>query len=130
MQSFTPGQVNVIGADLVDRTSPTCDPITSGTVTGYLKVMSGVYLGKWWNAGSATWSEVEVSAGAMAHDTDGHWEVSIAAGAWISGVRYKFYAKESGNLHLPISDEISESTGPVSNVTVESSIIVEGTVVE
>jgi len=107
MQSFTPGQPNTLTADMIAKAAPN-DPITSGTVIAYLKAMDGDNAGKWWDADNEEWSATKASAGSMEHDTDGHWEVVIAADAWIAGVRYRFDAKESGNLHVTYSEEVVE----------------------
>lgn len=117
MQSFTAGQSNKLTADLVNRS--TGAPITSGTVNGYVKAMSGSDSGKWWSGTSFT--AVEAAAGAMTPDADGHWEMTIAAGAWTTGVRYKFYPKESGDLHVTYSEEVVEITTPTT-LTVEATV--------
>ncbi len=119
MQSFTPGVANRIRYDLTDRS--TGDPITSGTVNAYLQAMSGDNAGKWFRGSDATWqSSVSIAASAT-HDDDGHWWASIAAAAWVSGVRYSTYAKETGNLHISVSEEVAE---------VGTAITVEATVVQ
>ena len=110
MQSFKTGQANIVFADLVNRS--TAAPITTGTVTGYLYQTEGDNSGKWYNASGGTWDASEASAGSLTHISDGHWYVSIASGAWEAEARYSFYVKESGNLHIPYSDEIVEVHAP------------------
>jgi len=120
MQSFTAGQANTVVADLLGRSDGS--PIVSGTVTAYLIARSGSHAGKWFRASDVTWQSAESSAGAMAHESDGHWTLSIAAGAWIAGVRYTLYPRESGDLHIPYSDEVVEISTPV-EFTVESEVV-------
>jgi len=104
MQIFTAGQSNTMTADVLARASG--DPIVAGTVNGYLKALTGANAGKWWKASDSSWSATIVSAGVMAHDDDGHWTVSVVSGAWTATVRYRFTAKESTNLHIPVSEDV------------------------
>jgi hypothetical protein len=117
MQTFVPGQANTLTVDMLAKSNG--DSIVSGTVNLYLKATSGANSGKWWKASDGTWSATIVSAGVCSHDDDGHWICSVAAGAWISGVRYRINAKESGGLHVSYSEEVSEK---VVSVTVESEV--------
>lgn len=104
MQSFSAAVANTVSADLVARADGT--PILAGTVTFYLIALTGTNAGKWFKTSDDSWSAVEAEAGAGAHVADGHWTCSIDAAAWAVGVRYMLYAKESGNLHIPVSDTV------------------------
>jgi hypothetical protein len=119
MQSFTADQMNTIGVDLVNKSDG--EPIIAGTVNLYLVARSGINSGKWWSFATETWSAVEISAGAMTHESDSQWTVDVVAGAWDTGVRYRIYAKESGDLHVPYSEEITEVSSP-QNWTVEATV--------
>jgi len=123
MQSFVAATANTVTADLVARADGT--PITVGTVAAYLRALSGANAGKWFRSADSSWQAGESSAGAMSHVADGHWTCDIAAAAWITGVRYLLYAKESGDLHIPVSEEVQERNP--SGITVEGvSTEVEG----
>ncbi len=117
MQSFTAGTSNTLMVDVVNTSG---DPITSGTVNAYLRALSGDNAKKWWNAATASWSAVVVSAGEMSHIDDGHWEVDIVAAAWVAGTRYRLYWKESDNLHIPASEDVLEVAAP--NVSFEATV--------
>lgn len=104
MQQATIGSANIVYWDAVLRASG--GPITSGTVTGYLQAITGDNATKWFRASDSTWQAAEASAGEMTHVSDGHWKLSIVAGAWESGVKYSFYAKENGDLHIPYSEQV------------------------
>lgn len=119
MQHFTAGQANTIHADLVARADGT--PITGGTVNFYLVAASGSNVGKWFKTSDDTWSPTEAVAAVATHKADGHWTASIDTAAWTVGVRYQFYAKESGNLHIPYSEEITERNVEA-NVTVQTTV--------
>lgn len=124
MQTFTAAAANRIRYDVTNRTSGV--PITTGTVNAYLEAMSGANVGKWFQASDSTWQAAAAIAGVAGHDDDGHWYATIIAAAWTAGVRYSTYAKESGNLHISVSEEVVESIGPV-NLTVSGiSMEVEG----
>lgn len=111
MQSFTAGQANMMHADMLARASG--DAILVGTVTACLKALTGDHAGQYFRASDNSWQAVKSSAGAMAYAEEASWEVSIAAAAWITGVRYKFSAAESGNLHIPYSDDVVEAHTPL-----------------
>jgi hypothetical protein len=104
MQSFVPGAANTVHADMVARADGT--PIIAGTVNVYLIALTGDNAGKWFKTSDDSWSAVEASAGTATHKADAHWTGSIDAAAWIQGVRYLLYAKESGDLHVPYSEEV------------------------
>lgn len=115
MQSFIAGTANTLTADIVARADGT--PITSGTVTFYLMAQTGANAGKWFQTSDDSWQATEQSAGTGTHKSDGHWSCSIDAAAWTTGIRYYFYAKESGNLHIPYGEEIHEAIATSANQT-------------
>ena len=39
------------------------------------------------------------------HRADGHWYLSFPSDVWTEEVRYRLYAKESGNLHISVGDD-------------------------
>ncbi|MFA5436402.1 MAG: hypothetical protein WC372_10240 [Candidatus Neomarinimicrobiota bacterium] len=121
MQSFTVGVSNTLFVDMVARATGT--PITSGTVTFYLQALTGVNAGKWFRTSDDTWQETEEAAGVGSHQADGHWTCTVDSAAWISGVRYFLYAKESGNLHIPYCEEITDRMAAPTNITVETTVI-------
>ena len=103
MIEVTAGAANKITADIVARADNT--PITSGTITFFILALSGTYADMWWNGSG--WSSSEAAdSGTPSHVGDGHWTLSVAAGCWYAGVRYSFYWKESGDLHIPVSVDI------------------------
>jgi hypothetical protein len=110
MQHALPGQANKVRYDVVNKT--TTEPIISGTVTAYLRCIDGVNAGKWWDAAGADWSDTEASAGAMAYKGGASWQVEIAAGAWLPGVSYDLYAKESGGLNLIYTEYVFTWSAP------------------
>jgi len=114
MQSFVAGAANTMYADMVARADG--DPITAGTVAFYLIADTGTNAGKWFKTSDDSWSAVEASAGAGTHKADGHWYCSIDAAAWSQGVRYTMYAKESGDLHIPYSEEVIDVTHSLQDV--------------
>ena len=109
MQTFTPGQANTVHRDVVNKS--TGAPITTGTVTVYLIALSGANAGKWFQTSDDSWSATEAAAGTATHKANGHWTASIDAAAWTAGVRYELYAKESGSLDIPYSEEVACKTG-------------------
>ncbi len=98
MQTFNAGQANTVKMDVVAKASG--DPITSGTVNFYLKAITGDNAGKYFRASDSSWQATESSAGVASYDCGSTWSLSIVAAAWISGVDYQLYAKESGNLNI------------------------------
>ena len=52
-------------------------PVTSGTVSYFLKAKNGANAGKWWRNSDLTWQSAE-TANAMMHDADGHWAITLA----------------------------------------------------
>jgi len=104
MQIVYTGQANVLSLPVVAKA--TGSAITSGTVNFYLKAQTGENAGKWYRGSDATWQSSESSAGAATHSSDGHWELSLASAVWTSNVSYTAYAKESGDLHIPVEQDI------------------------
>ena len=113
MQSYTASIANTVAADMVAKADGT--PITTGTVTFYLIAKTGVNAGKWFQTSDDSWQATESAAGTGTHTSDGHWTCSIDAAAWLADTRYSLYAKESGDLHIPYSEEVCDPT--LSNVT-------------
>jgi len=106
-QSFVAGIANTMHADMVAKASG--DAIVAGTVTAYLKALTGANAGKYFRASDSSWQASQSSAGEMTYKEEASWEVSIASAAWTAGVRYKFQAAESGTLHIPYSDEVIDA---------------------
>lgn len=94
------GATNARAFTLVAKASGS--PITSGTVNWYLKCVTGANAGKWWRDSDQTWQLAE-TANAMTHQVDGHWTRALAATPWLDGDLDLEYAKESGDLHVPVS---------------------------
>ena len=113
MQSYTVSIANTVAADMVAKADGT--PITTGTVTFYLIAKTGANAGKWFQTSDDSWQVAEAAAGAGSHTSDGHWTCSIDAAAWLADTRYSLYAKESGDLHIPYSEEVCDPI--LSNVT-------------
>ena len=111
MNTFNAGQNNTVKMDVVAKASG--DPITTGTVNFYLKAVTGDNAGKYFRASDSSWQAAESSAGLATYDCGSAWSLAIAAAAWISGVDYQLYAKESGNLnivyHLYLSGVLSRA---------------------
>jgi hypothetical protein len=104
MQTALAGQVNVLELPIVAKASG--NPITSGTVTFYLVDKDGPNTGKWYRGSDQSWQSSESIAGAATHRVDGHWYLSLPAAVWTGNVRYRLYAKESGNLHIPVGEDV------------------------
>jgi hypothetical protein len=119
MQTFTAAAANRIRYDVTNRSTGV--PVTTGTVNAYLQAMSGANSGKWFRASDSSWQAAAASAGVAAHDDDGHWYATIIAAAWTAGVKYSTYAKESGDLHISVSEEVNDLHTPA-NVTIEPQV--------
>ena len=106
MIEVLPAVANTVSADLVAVADGT--PIVAGTVNFYLQAITGAHAGEWWNG--TAWSATEAVAAAGTHVTATasiqRWYASIAAGAWIDGVRYVLEAHESGGLDIPTSMDV------------------------
>jgi len=106
MQIVRPGQANVVKLTSISRA--TGAPIDSGTVNFYLQADNGTNAGKWWRGADSSWQAAEAIAGAATHQADGHWNLSIASGAWADGVTYLLYHKytTAPDVHVPNSDQV------------------------
>ena len=99
-----PGQTNTRTLDVIARADGS--PITAGTVNYYLVAKTGANAGKWFKHSDQTWNVAETVCIAMTHRADGHWYAdSVHADAWADGIEYEEYAKESGDLHVPLGDD-------------------------
>lgn len=101
MQLAYTEQSNEVSLPVLARASG--DPITSGTVNFYLKDLE---TGNWFRGSDSSWQSAESLCGQAVHESDGHWILSVVEDAWLDGHKYRLYAKESGNLHIPVSDTI------------------------
>lgn len=104
MQIVYSGQANVLTLPLVAKADGSA--ITAGTVNFYLKAQTGDEAAKWWRGSDSTWQVAEAIAGAATHSSDGHWELSLASVVWTNNVALLNYAKETGDLHIPVSQDI------------------------
>jgi len=117
MQLFTPASANIVTLDMVAKASGSA--ITSGTVTFYLKAKTGANAGKWFRASDSSWQASEASAGAATYSNgDAEWSLSITSAAWIDGVKYSLYGKESGSLNIPYSDSLETNANTTTPPTV------------
>lgn len=107
MQSFTPDIANEMTYDITDRSNG--NPLTVGDVNCYLRAKTGDNAGKYFQASDGTWRDDPSIAGVAVHGDDGHWYATIIASAWISGVKYTTYAKETTDKHVSVSEEVSEA---------------------
>ena len=106
MNTFKASQSNTVYHDIVALATGLA--ITSGTVTFYLIAADGDNAGKWFRASDSSWQAAEASAGAASYKGGVAWSLAIAAAAWISGVRYILYAKESGDLAVVYSEDYED----------------------
>lgn len=106
MQTFTAGQANTVFLDVVAKASGSA--ITSGTVNFYLVAKDGGNAGKWFKASDSSWQSAEASAGQASYKGGAAWSLSIVAAAWLSGVNYFLYAKESGDLNIVYNEHLSD----------------------
>lgn len=104
MQTALMGQINVLTLPVVAKASG--DPITSGTVNFYLIDKDGPNAGKWYRGSDASWQVAESVAGVAAHRSDGHWFLSFPSAMWTRNIRYRLYAKEDGDLHIPVGEDV------------------------
>jgi len=103
MQEVYFNQANEVALPVVTRDG---NPITSGTVNFYLKDKDGPNAGKWYRGSDTSWQVSVEIAGAASHDEDGHWKLSLPSAVWSYGTRYRLIAKESGDLHIPVGDDL------------------------
>lgn len=104
METALAGQANILELPLVAKASG--DPITAGTVNFYLAAKDGTNAGKWYRGSDGTWQAGESVAGAASHRANGHWYLSLSSAVWTGNVRYRLYAKESGDLHIPVGSDV------------------------
>jgi len=109
MQVALIGQANVVTLPMVAKASG--NPITTGTVNFYLLAKNGTNANKWYRGSDASWQVAEAVAGAATHRADGHWYLSLPSAVWTRNVRYRLYAKEEGNLHIPVGEDIIGELG-------------------
>ena len=104
MQTTLTGQANILGLPIVAKASG--NPITSGTVNFYLVDKDGDNAGKWYRGSDQSWQAAEAIAGAATHRVDGHWYLSFPSAVWARNIRYRLYAKEDGDLHIPVGEDV------------------------
>ena len=104
MQTALTGQANILDLPIVAKASG--NAVTSGTVNFYLRDKDGANAGKWYRGSDSTWQATESVAGEATHSADGHWYFSFPSAVWARNVRYRLYAKESGNLHIPVGEDV------------------------
>lgn len=104
MLTYTAGTANTVSLDVVAKSDGS--PISAGTVNFYLIAVDGDNAGKWFKAADSSWSATEASAGAATYKGGALWQLSIAAAAWINGVTYELYAKESGDLNVVYTERV------------------------
>jgi len=108
------GQANIVELPIVAKASG--NPITSGTVNFYLLDKDGPNAGKWYRGSDTSWQVAESIAGEATHRADGHWYLSLPEAVWDRDVRYRLYAKEDGDLHIPVGDDILGSVPDFTSV--------------
>jgi hypothetical protein len=101
MQYAYAGQTNEVSLPIVAKA--TGNPITAGTVNFYLKNLE---TGNWFRGSDSSWQASEFLAGTGTHESDGNWTIDLVSAAWVQDDRYRLYAKESGDLHVPVSEEV------------------------
>ncbi|MCK4783258.1 MAG: hypothetical protein KAV87_05870 [Desulfobacteraceae bacterium] len=114
MQTALTGQANILELPIVAKASG--NPITDGTVNFYLREKDGPNTGKWYRGADQTWQAAEAIAGAATHSADGHWYLSLPSAVWARDIRYRLYAKESGNLHIPVGEDVLGKIGDLDRI--------------
>jgi hypothetical protein len=114
MQTVLVGQANVVVLPVVAKA--TGGPITLGTVNFYLVDEDGTNAGKWYRGSDTSWQAAESVAGVATHKADGHWRLSLPSAVWEQNVNYTLYAKESGDLHIPVDRPILAKTEDLDRV--------------
>ena len=109
MQYALTGQANILSLPVVAKASGS--PIIVGTVNFYLIAEDGTNAGKWYRGSDTSWQAAESIAGVATHRADGHWYLSLPSAVWTRDVRYRLYAKESGDLHIPVGEDIIGKLG-------------------
>lgn len=97
-------QSNILELPVVAKASG--DPIISGIVNFYLVDKDGPNAGKWYRGSDQTWQSSLAIAGAATHRVDGHWYLSFPSAVWTKDKRYRLVAKESGNLHISVGEDV------------------------
>ena len=104
MQYALTGQANILSLPVVAKASGAA--ITAGTVNFYLTAQDGANAGKWYRGADTSWQAAESIAGAATHKSQGHWYLSFPNAVWTEGVRYRLYAVEDGDLHIPVGEDV------------------------
>ena len=104
MQTVLVGQANIVSLPVVAKATGAA--ITSGTVNFYVIDEDGTNAGKWYRGSDDSWQAAESVAGVATHRADGHWYLSLPSALWVYNVRYRLYAKESGDLHIPVGEDL------------------------
>ena len=104
MQTYTAEAANTMSLDVIAKATGAA--IVAGTVNFYLIALNGDEAGKWYRAADETWQAAEASAGASTYKGGALWQLEIAAAAWINGVSYSLYAKETGSLNVVYTEQI------------------------
>lgn len=114
MQTALTGQANILELPIVAKASG--NPIISGVVNFYLRDKDGANAGKWYRGADLSWQGSESIAGAATHSADGHWYLSFPSAVWARDVRYRLYAKEDGDLHIPVGDDVLGKIGDLDRI--------------
>jgi len=104
MDIVIPAAANNIHCDAVKKADGA--PIVGGTVNIYLIADGGANDNKWWKDSDSTWQAAETIAKAATHAADGHWYANLKAAAFTDGQKYRAYARESGDLHIPVGKPV------------------------
>ena len=104
MQIVFTGQANELSLPVVAKASG--NPIIAGTVNFYLVDKDGTNAGEWYRGADTSWQAAESIAGAATHRADGQWYLSLPSAVWEERVRYRLYAKEDGDLHIPLGEDV------------------------
>lgn len=103
LEAFT-DQANILELPIVAKANG--NAITSGTVNFYLVDKDGPNAGKWYKGSTGTWEVAESVGGEATHRVDGHWWHSFPSAVWTRDVKYRFYAKEDGSLHITVGEDV------------------------
>lgn len=103
MQEVFVNQANEVSLPVVNKDGT---PVVSGTVNFYLKDKDGTNAGKWYRGSDTSWQSSLSIAGQATLDDDGHWHLTLPTAVWEYGTAYRLFAKESGDLHIPVGDNI------------------------
>lgn len=114
MQKALTGKTNIVELPVVAKA--TGNPIITGTVNFYLVDKDGDNAGKWYRGSDTSWQAAESIAGAATHRADGHWYLSVVSAVWVKNIRYRLYAKESGDLHIPVGEDVLAEDGNLDRI--------------